>query len=436
MTSSEDSAQVRAQYEALPYPPRDPLEEQNRLVRTWLDDLPMINHYCCAGRQTFRDGFRALVAGGGTGDATIFLAEQLRHTDAEIVHVDVSQASIVIARERARMRALDNIRWVNASLLDLAAHELGTFDYINCSGVLHHLADPDAGLSALMSLLRDSGALGIMVYAEHGRAGVYQMQSLMRLINQGEPDAQRKLANAREVLAALPDTNWFRRGEADLYRDHMDLGDAGLYDLLLHAQDRAYTVGELYDWFHDRHGLHLEFTDVGRGRAVYLPEMVVGPRAPHFLTEVLTFPPAQRHAIAELLGGSLVTHSFFATRSPQTVAPYGDADYVPFFYHEPLTGPELAALILHHQCRPFVVDHAHTGLSIRLDPGRFGEHILRRLDGTRSFGEIFSLVRAAPEWRAAPPQDDELFRDFRGFFNAMSAIDRLLLRHRGVEPPS
>ena len=38
----------------------------------------------------------ALVAGGGTGDATIFLAEQLRHTNARVVHLDLSAASIAI----------------------------------------------------------------------------------------------------------------------------------------------------------------------------------------------------------------------------------------------------------------------------------------------------------------------------------------------------
>ena len=436
MTSSNDSPAVRAQYEELPYPPRDPREERQRLARTWLDDLPMINHYCFAGKQSFRDGFRALVAGGGTGDATIFLAEQLRNTGAEIVHVDLSSASIDVARERAQVRGLANVRWVNASLLDMAREELGTFDYINCSGVLHHLADPDAGLRALLAALRDGGALGIMVYGQYARTGVYQMQALMRLINQGETDTGRKIAAAREVLAALPATNWFKRGEADLYSDHVDLGDAGLFDLLLHAQDRAYSVGELYDWCHDSHGLHLEFTDVGRGRAAYIPEMVIGPREPQFLDTIRKLPVRTRQEIAELLGGTLVTHSFFATRSPQAAAPYGDVEYVPFFYHEPLSGPEFATLIRHHHSRPFVVDHPHTGFSIRIEPGRFGEHILRHLDGKRSFGEIFSLVRAAPELSATPPHDDELFRDFRAFFDSMLAIDRVLLRHRGVAPPA
>ena len=138
---------VRSQYEALPYPPCNPEDDRTRLVQTWLEDLPMINHYCFAGKQSFKNNFRALVAGGGTGDATIFLAEQLRATNAQIVHLDMSQASIAIAQQRAKIRGLANITWVHDSLLNLPMLGLGEFDYINCSGVLHHLADPDAGFA-------------------------------------------------------------------------------------------------------------------------------------------------------------------------------------------------------------------------------------------------------------------------------------------------
>jgi 2-polyprenyl-3-methyl-5-hydroxy-6-metoxy-1,4-benzoquinol methylase len=198
--------EVRNQYEALPYPPCNPEDDRKRLVLTWLEDLPMINHYCFAGKQSFQNGFKALVAGGGTGDATIFLAEQLRHTDAQVVHLDMSEASIALAKERAQIRGLTNIRWVHDSLLNLPAlaAQLGKFDYINCSGVLHHLADPDLGFKALLSVLKADGAIGLMVYATSGRTGVYQMQELMRLVNGEEADAQRKIANTRDLLASLP----------------------------------------------------------------------------------------------------------------------------------------------------------------------------------------------------------------------------------------
>ena len=232
--------EVRNQYEALPYPACDPQDEHRRLARTWLEDLPMVNHYCFAGRQSFRNGFRALVAGGGTGDATIFLAEQLRHSNAEVVHLDLSQASIAIARERAAIRGLSNIRWVHDSLLNLPTLGLGHFHYVNCSGVLHHLANPDAGFAALRNMLAPDGAIGLMVYARTGRTGVYQMQALMRLVNGTEQDVQCKIDNTRDLLASLPAGNWFKRGE-NLYHDHL-AGDAGIYDLLLHSQDRAYSI--------------------------------------------------------------------------------------------------------------------------------------------------------------------------------------------------
>ncbi len=434
MKSDQYLPQVRAQYEALPYPPRDPADEKTRLVRTWLDDLAMLNHYCYAGQQSFRDRFRVLVAGGGTGDSTIFLAEQLRHTNAEIVHLDLSQAAIDIARQRAGIVGLNNITWVHESLLALPGLGLGQFDYVNCLGVLHHLDDPDQGLRALLSARKEGGALGIMVYGKYGRSGVYQMQALMRLINQGAPDAKAMIRNTRDVLEAAPPTNWFKCGE-ELFHDHKHGGDAGIYDLLLHTQDRAYTVDELYDWFEDRHGLHLALTYRGRGRSAYLPEMVVAPQQPRFLESVRALPLRQQYAIAELLSGSVTMHTFFATQSAASRAPYGDADYVPGFFNGP-SGPQLAALIRQHRSLPFMVDDPATGIKGLLTPGKYGDFIVQHIDGRRDFSAVFAAVRAEPALRAAPPDDAALFSDFQALFEFLTAIDRLLLRHRTVEPVS
>ena len=432
MSAAPYIPKVREQYETLPYPPREPEEEKERLVRTWLDDLAMINHYCFAGRQTFRERFRVLVAGGGTGDSTIFLAEQLRGTDAEIVHLDMSRASIDIARRRAQVRGLENIAWVHESLLALPELGLGTFDYINCIGVFPVLADPDAGLRALLSVKNDAGALGIMVYAQYARTGVYQMQALLRLINQGEADIGRRIANAREVVESAPATNWFKRGE-ELFNDHKFWGDSGLYDLLLLSHDCAHTVGELYDWFEGRHGLHLELTYPGRGRSAYLPHMVVAPAQPRFLDDVRRLPVRQQHEIAELLSGSVIMHAFFATRSAATLAPYADVNYVPCLVNGP-TGPQLSALIQRNQSQPFMVADAATGIGGLLDPGKYGGCVVKYIDGKRDFGEIFACARVEPELRAAAPSDAELFADFRALFDFLTAVDRLLLRHREVAP--
>jgi SAM-dependent methyltransferase len=425
--------EVRNQYEALPYPPCDPQDEHQRLTQTWLEDLPMINHYCFAGKQSFRNGFRALVAGGGTGDATIFLAEQLRATNAQVVHLDMSAASIALAQERARIRGLTNISWVHDSLLNLPDLGLAPFDYINCSGVLHHLADPDLGFRALRSVLKDGdqpGALGLMVYATTGRTGVYQMQALMRMVNGTETDAGRKIANTRELLASLPGSNWFLRSE-DLHHDHR-MGDAGLYDLLLHSQDRSYSVGELIDWLGDGsggHGFHLTFSDVQRGRAPYLPHMVLGRQPPSFTAALRGLSPRQQYEMAELMIGDVITHTFYATRNASCTAAYGDPAVIPFFFHEPLTGEVAAQVFGSNGGQPFRLSHQHSGVSLTVNPGQFGTRILRLIDGQRSFGEIFAQLRAEDRGRAPPADDAELFADFAECYDTLNALERLLLRH-------
>ncbi|MEE8293023.1 MAG: class I SAM-dependent methyltransferase, partial [Kiloniellales bacterium] len=67
---------VLAQYEAYPYPARDPDDEAKRLISGSPSSLAEVNHYLFEGRRDFTQGFRALVAGGGTGDAAIMVAQQ------------------------------------------------------------------------------------------------------------------------------------------------------------------------------------------------------------------------------------------------------------------------------------------------------------------------------------------------------------------------
>src|SRR5690242_4451439 len=175
---------VRQQYELLPYPARDPRDEAKRLIEGSPSHLLELNHYLFAGARDFTRPFRALVAGGGTGDGLIMLAQHLsdKGCPAEIVYLDLSKASRAIAEQRAKVRGLGNITFMTGSLLDLPTLGLGAFDYIDCCGVLHHLADPAAGLAALNRALAPDGGLGVMVYGALGRTGVYPMQAMLKTL--------------------------------------------------------------------------------------------------------------------------------------------------------------------------------------------------------------------------------------------------------------
>src|SRR4051812_32040191 len=169
--SDPTDGQLAAQYEAFPYPARDPRDESRRLIVGSPSHLREIDHWIFAGRRPPTQPLRALFAGGGTGDGTLMLAQQMAWAGrpGQVTWLDRSGAAKQLAEARAAVRKLDNIRFEVGSLLDLPGAGLGPFDYIDCCGVLHHLPDPLAGLRTLCGALAPGGGIGLMVYAPHGR---------------------------------------------------------------------------------------------------------------------------------------------------------------------------------------------------------------------------------------------------------------------------
>lgn len=420
-------ADVRKQYEQFPYPPRDPEDERRRLLEVQIDRLPLINFYCFRGKKDFASA-RVLVAGGGTGDSTIYLAEHLLPLNGEVVYVDLSESSMQIAKRRADIRKLNNIRWINGSLESLTPQSVGLFDYISCTGVLHHLADPAAGLNCLASLLKPSGAMGILIYAKYGRTGVYQLQKLMRLINRDETDMSSKTANTKQVLQELPSSNWFRHNEAFL-SDHKNLGDSGLVDLLLHEQDVAYSIEEVHALLNQANMHLVEFSDA-RLRMAYRPEQYV--RDPILIQKIAKFDRVTQQSIAELLVGLFTKHMFYASRRTDSQAVLGDLADVPFFFPARkyrLMGQQIAEAMQRRPNALIALRH-ESGFEFDLLPEPLSAAILRHLDRTRDWRQIFNLVRR--EITDLRLSDHELLEFFRPTFEQFKQFDWLLLRSPSV----
>ncbi|MBV2360087.1 class I SAM-dependent methyltransferase [Thalassococcus sp. CAU 1522] len=232
---------VTEHYDAYPYPERDPADEATRLV-TGSPSHPLeIDHYLFGGKRDWSQPLRVLVAGGGTGDGLIQLATLLTKAGKpfEITYLDLSTRARAVAEARAAARGLTGIAFHTASLLDAPDH--GSFDYIDCCGVLHHLPDPPQGFRALRAALAPGGGMGFMVYAPYGRSGVYPLQEAFGVLFAGL-SAQDRLKRAKAIVAGLPSGHPFAANPN--LGDHR-ASDAGFYDLLLHGQDRAYSVTEL-----------------------------------------------------------------------------------------------------------------------------------------------------------------------------------------------
>ncbi len=410
MTDATD-ARLAAQYEAFPYPRRDPRDEAKRLIVGSPGHLREIDHWVFGARRPAAVPLRALIAGGGTGDATIMLAQQMSREGraGDVTWLDRSAAALTIAQSRAAVRGLRNIAWEQRSLLELPGSGLGPFDYIDCCGVLHHLPDPAEGLRALLSVLAPGGGLGLMVYAPHGRTGVYMLQDALRLLAPSEQAVSERLDVAKRVMRHLPETAWLRRN--GFLDDHINGGDAGLYDLLLNPRDRAFTVRELHALLAGERLTVTCWVEPARYDPVPLmPD-------PRLRARIEALGPIDRAALAEALAGNVSAHIVYCVRASEQAerADFMAADAVPVLRE--LSGPELAGGI----APDGTITVAFDGLRLPIALPPLAVAILRLVDGRRSVGQIAAAL--AERGTSA----EAFMRGWRPTFGALERINRLLL---------
>lgn len=403
---------LRAQYEAYPYPARDPADEAKRLITGSPSHLDELNHFVFGGRLDPARPLQVLVAGGGTGDGTIMIAQQMADAGnpGTVTYVDLSDAARVVAEARARARGLTNLRFLRGSLLELEG--LGLFDYIDCCGVLHHLDDPAAGLRALERALKPGGGMGIMVYAPYGRTGVYPLQQALRPLTEGLPPAER-VALARRLIAHLPKSNWLMRNP--FIGDHRQ-ADANLYDLLLHSCDRPYAVPELAE------------LAGAAGLAVaalieplrYEPAMWV--RDPRVLKRLEGLSWLERAAWAERVCGSMTKHVAYLVRPadlPAAVARPDGPDVMPLLR-------DLDGAAIGRALPPGGTLEAELmGTAVKLPMPRLAGPMLARIDGRRPLGALHREVAAATG--GALSWGDFLVQ-FARMYEGLNGVGKLLLR--------
>jgi SAM-dependent methyltransferase len=421
------SQTVQNQYEDLPYPYRNPEDEVEKLILSGAEFRDQLNHYCYDGKQQFAGNYRVLLAGGGTGDSLVQWAITLRNNpEAEIVYVDFSTASRKVAEARIAKHDLTHkVKFITDSLLNIGNLELGKFDFINCTGVLHHLENPEAGLKVLSESLKDDGIMMIMVYGEYGRIGVYPMQKIMRYINTGVSDPQEKITNTRAALAGIDSTNNFYTNFASLAGLHID---AEIYDIFLHSQDRAYTVEDVYE-FVGSAGLKLvrfNQNDVFETADYYSPEKYIADK--NLVEKIKKLPIRQQQLIAEVLNGKMKKHSFYLSKIERKKLEL-DLDLIPSFLmciHDNIT-PAFANEI---KKSDGIVNVQFYKSKITFMKTPHLAEIVALIDGKSTLREIFTQVMKKSKSEKCNLQT--LLSEFRGLFNVLENNYLIFLRHPSV----
>jgi SAM-dependent methyltransferase len=283
-----------------PYPP--PIADLAAVARGWSDGTRRrIEHHRLWPSLAYRDDHSILVAGCGTSQAAKYA---IRYPHARVVGIDVSEAGIRATRALAARHGLGNLETHRLAIEDVGALDR-SFDHVVCTGVLHHLSDPAAGLAALRGVLAPTGAVHLMVYAAYGRTGVAMIQEFCRMLGV-RPDPEEiddLVATLRELPIGHP--------LGHLLRNTPDFADDdALADALLNPRERSYTVPQVLDLL-DTAGLRF-----GRWvrQAPYRPLCGVLHDLPHG-SRIAGLPLVDQFAAMELFRGSMVRHSVIAHRA-------------------------------------------------------------------------------------------------------------------------
>lgn len=229
---------VAEQYEAHPYPKRPWFLRPSRPRAHPL--AYEFGQYLRTGRYHEHDAkTRILVAGSGTVEALVVVAA---HPLARVTAVDLSASALSKLRLPAFLWGLaSRLRLVQADLHHDLTRELGHFDYIVCTGVLHHSPDPDRMLASIAALLKQNGVLRMMIYPRHSRGWVYELQRFFSWngLSARTPDLKDR---CDRIISAIAPEHPLRTSFEN-YSDSSHL--AGLIDGFFHACDAPPNLRKL-----------------------------------------------------------------------------------------------------------------------------------------------------------------------------------------------
>jgi SAM-dependent methyltransferase len=401
------SEQVRTFYEHYPYPrPTDSLEKYRK---TWQDpQRRRADFHLSWPTRSFREDYSLLVAGCGTSQAA---KHAIRWPTTQVTAIDVSATSVRCTENLKEKYNLQNLQIYQLPLERV--QELGvSFDQIVCTGVLHHLADPDSGLRALRGVLKQDGAMHLMLYAPYGRTGIYMLQEFCKRIGIRSTDGD--IRDLMVALRALPPGHPLQ----NLLRDSPDFQHEGaVADALLHPQDRAYSVPQLFDF--------LERNRLTFGRwlrqAPYSPCCGVMAQIPQ-ASRMAGLPVAEQYAASELFRGTMIRHSLIVYRddSPRLARGINFIDdnwraYIPIRVPDTICVQER----LPAGASGVLINQSHTYRDLILPINEIEKQWFGAIDGQRCIGQIIES--------ASPSMPRNVKPDFaRRFFERLWWHDQVV----------
>ncbi len=379
MTAPSGDDPVRSQYEQWVFP--EPIPDLSVPGLPWDGGDPFFLGPSYWPSDPYKEDLQILVAGCGANAAARYA---FHNPKAQVLGIDISERSLAHSNYLKSKHNLVNLVLRHSNLEDVG--KLGrSFDLIDCTGVLHHLAEPSLGLNALAKILRPDGVIFLMLYARYGRTGVYMLQQLFRMLalEQTSPG----VLKVQQALAALkPD-----HPAKPYIATAPDLGfEGGLVDTFLHRRDRAYTVKDCLELLGNA-GLVLQGW---KDSIHYYPEGRMRRDEP-FFEAINALPDQEMWQAMELFNGTISQHSMYACLASRDPASYrisfddeGFMSWIPAMRREMRYEMREGILHMHRHGYPLAtIKNPHAA-------------VLVQVDGRKSIEECFKAAKLESDSQA------------------------------------
>ena len=250
------SQKMSTQYKAFPYPRWQTTKTPKQAISLKAHLKARFPHFntCTIADEPID----ILFAGCGTGEQLVKMGAGLKTKN--VLAIDLSKTSLAYAKRQTDTLGMKNIHFGQADILEVP-HWNASFNLIVCTGVLHHMQDPNKGLKALIAASKPNSVFFLALYSERARTHV---RAAHALIKQHEIDDNLEgMRRFRQMVRDLPEDHPVK----PIANSREFYSASGLHDFVFNTHELRYTPLQVADLL-DSHDLEFVGFDMAHPNQV------------------------------------------------------------------------------------------------------------------------------------------------------------------------
>ena len=222
--NNEVTKKVNNFYEPLPFPNYSKDDDKRKIL-----DIGNKNYLSQNFKKFVGYGKTVLEVGSGTSQLSIYLAV---NTNNKICAFDGTYNSLKQGKLFCEKENIKNVDFVRGDLFE-NFFENNYFDYIWCSGVLHHTKNPKKGFENIIRFLKVNGYVLVGLYNRYGRILTVLRQLVCKLFGE-------------KILFFLDPYLRLLKKNKEKNKDKIN---SWINDQYLHPVESLHTIDEVLKWF-------------------------------------------------------------------------------------------------------------------------------------------------------------------------------------------